>query len=314
MKLIKFLVETFLIIGLVCIFIGLYVIKKDDINTIFNTYIFPNRQVIELGDVNEYYRDYDFGFVQNTTNFSPHSFQEILNIYYTIINAGKDEFTFYCPTDYELCLEDIQDLANNQDLLSDINNYVHPFNGFSHIATEYDTLGRVTVTIDKLYTDNEIIDINNKIDSLYPSLVNDSYSVKDNIKTIHDYIINTTKYDSDRSDRDIINYESDTAYGPLFQGYAICGGYTDLMQLFLERLNVKSFKVSSDLHVWNAVLIDDVWYNLDLTWDDPVSDDGRDYLQYNYFLINTDTLLSIEKTEHNFLVANYPELKGAYYN
>ena len=312
MKLFRALINLVLISGLIFIFVGVFVTKKDDIETIINTYIFPNKQVITLGEVNEYYRDYDFNFVQNTTNFSPHSFQEILNIYYTVINAGKSEFTFYCPTDYEGCLDDVQTLANNQDLLSDINNYVHPFNGFSHIATEYDTLGRVTITIDKLYSPEKISLINKKVDELYVNLVNDNLSVKDNIKAVHDYIINTTKYDSNRSDNNIILYESDTAYGPLFEGYGICGGYTDLMELFLERMNIKSFKVSSDLHVWNAVMIDNYWYNLDLTWDDPVSDDGLDYLQYNYFLINTDTLLSIEVSEHNFSFENYSELKGAY--
>ena len=51
---------------------------------------------------------------------------------------------------------DVQNLANNQDLLSDINNYVHAYNGFSHIATEYDTLGKVTITIEKLYSEDEI--------------------------------------------------------------------------------------------------------------------------------------------------------------
>ena len=68
----------------------------------------------------------------------------LLNIYYTVINSGKN-FTFYCPKKYDNCLNDVKKLANNQVLLSDINNYVHPYNSFSHIETEYDTLGRVTI-------------------------------------------------------------------------------------------------------------------------------------------------------------------------
>ena len=51
-------------------------------------------------------------FVQNTDNFSPHSRQDILNIYYTAINSGKESFTFYCPNEYKNCLKEIETLAN----------------------------------------------------------------------------------------------------------------------------------------------------------------------------------------------------------
>ena len=196
-------------------------------------------------------------------------------------------------------------------MLSDINNYVHPYNGFSHIETEYDSLGKVTVRINKSYYEEDIEAINKKLDELYPQLVDENKSDTENIRTIHDYIINHTKYDSDRSDKKIIKYRSDIAYGPLFEGYGICGGYTDLMELFLERMNIKSYKISSDMHVWNAVYIDNTWKHLDLTWDDPVANDNKDYLEHDYFLINTTDLLNREKTQHIFNQEIYSELKGA---
>ena len=80
------------------------------------------------------------------------------------------------------------------------------------------------------------------------------------------------------------------------------------MELFLERMNIKSFKVSSENHIWNAVYINNNWKHLDLTWDDPVATDGKDYLEYNYFLIDTDQLLTLEQTEHNFNLKHYKEL------
>lgn len=295
-------------IGLLMILAGLIMIRKDDILTIINTYLSPAE--VKLGEKNEYYRDYDFNYVQNTDNFTPANTQDILNIYYTVINAGKTEFSFYCPKEYNSCLEDIERLARNQDQLSDINNFVHPYNGFSHIETEYDTLGKVTLRVNKSYHDEDIQIINNKIDELLPKLVSDSKSTTENIKNVHDYIINHTKYDSDRSDNKIIKYRSDIAYGPLFEGYGLCGGYTDLMELFLERMNIKSFKISSDQHVWNAVYIDGKWKHLDLTWDDPVSSDNKDYLEHDFFLIDTDTLIKNEKTQHIFNQEIYSELKG----
>ena len=298
-------------LGLIFIFIGLFLMKKDDIFTIFNDYVLKENKVVTIGEKNEYYRDYDFTFVKNTNNFSPSNYQDILDIYYTVINAGKSNFTFYCPKEYTSCIDDIKTLANDQNTLSDINNYVHPYNGFSHIESEYDSLGRVTINIVKNYTEEDINLINKKIDELMPQLTSNYNSLETNIKNVHDYIINNARYDSARSDNNVLTYKSDTAYGPLFQGYAICGGYTDLMQLFLERLNVKNFRVSSDNHIWNVLYINNTWKHLDLTWDDPVASDGKDYLEYNYFLINTNQLLTLEQTQHNFNLEHYTELKNA---
>lgn len=281
--------------------------KKDDINTIINKY-FKWNNIVTLGDKNEYYRDYDFDFVQNTNNFRPNNYQDLLNIYYTVLNAGKSNFTFYCPNSYDNCLSDVKKLANDQDTLSDINNYVHPFNGFDHIESEYDSLGRVTINIIRSYDDNDIKMITSKIDELFPQLVSNTNSLENNIKNVHDYIVNNSKYDSNRSDNGVTSYKSDTAYGPLFEGYALCGGYTDLMELFLERMNIKSFKVSSENHIWNAVYFNNNWKHLDLTWDDPVASDGKEYLEYNYFLIDTNQLLTLEQTEHNFNLEHYKEL------
>lgn len=298
-------------LGLIFIFIGLFLIKKDDIFTIFNDYVLKENKVVTIGEKNEYYRDYDFNFVKNTNNFSPSNYQDILDIYYTVINAGKSNFTFYCPKEYTSCIDDIKTLANDQNTLSDINNYVHPYNGFSHIESEYDSLGKVTINIVRNYTEEDINLINKKIDELMPQLTSNYNSLETNIKNVHDYIINNARYDSARSDNNVLTYKSDTAYGPLFQGYAICGGYTDLMQLFLERLNVKNFRVSSDNHIWNVLYINNTWKHLDLTWDDPVASDGKDYLEYNYFLINTNQLLTLEQTQHYFNLEHYTELKNA---
>lgn len=267
------------------------------------------REVVSIGEKNEYYRDYDFMFVQNTTNFSPTSKQDILNIYYTAINAGKDSFTFYCPDEYEDCITEVKTLADDQSTLSDINNYVHPFNGFNHIETEYDNLGRVTINIMKSYNQNDIELIKQRVEQLAPTLINNNLSAYDNILTVHNYIINTTKYDSERSDKNIMTRKSDIAYGPLFEGYAICGGYTDLMELFLEKMNLKSFKVSSNNHVWNAVELNGLWYHLDLTWDDPVTNTGENILQHDYFLINSQKIAAIGEEEHIFDRTKYLELK-----
>ena len=298
--------------GLCLVLVGLIIIRRDDIISIINNRL-SRRNPVNIEEINNYYRTYDFSYVQNVNNIYPSNYQDILNIFYSILNSGQVSYTFYCPYKYKDCLNDVQRIANDEDALSSINNYVHPYNSFSHIETKYDTLGKVTINITKSYSTNQIELINRKIDELYPTLVDSKNTTEDNIKNIHDYIINHTKYDSDKAERDIINYKSDIAYGPLFEGYAVCGGYSDLMELFLEKMNVKSFKVSSEKHIWNAVKIGNGWYHLDLTWDDPVASDGRDYLEYQYFLLTTKQLYEIEKEQHNFIQDFYPELKETNY-
>ena len=308
----KRIAKSMITIGLFLILIGVIIIKQDSITTLFNTYFSSNNAKIDIIDSNEYYRDYDFKFVQNIKGKVPSNYQDLLNVYYTVINSGKYEYTFYCPkNEYDNCISDVESIANNQTLLSNINNYVHPYNQFSHIETEFDNLGKVTITIERPYSKNDIKMINEKVDEIYNELYNDNISPQDNIKSFHDYIINNTKYDSNRSDNNINNYKSDIAYGPLYQGYAICGGYTDLMQLFLEKMGLKSYRVSSYMHIWNVVRIKDKWYHVDLTWDDPVTPDGSNRLSHEYMLIDTTKLLELEKTQHNFDQDVFIEIKEA---
>ena len=132
--------------------------------------------------------------------------------------------------------------------------------------------------------------------------------VNDKILLIHDHIINITKYDSDKL-KGISNYKSSIAYGPLLQGYGICGGYADAMALFLNKFDVPNFKVASDTHVWNVVYLNDKWLHLDLTWDDPVSlFDNVDNLIHKFYLINTETLENYDIEDHDFDKYIYQEV------
>lgn len=299
---------TFL--GIILVLVGIGIYYKDNIIKASYNIIRGSNKKITLDKKNEYYREYDFEFVQNTNNFIPNNKQELYNVYYTVINSGNNEFTFYCSYDYKECINDVDELAKDQTILSDINNYVHPFNSFKHIYTKYDAMGKVTITLEKMYTEQDINLINQKVNTLSSNLIRENDSDYNNILRVHDYIINNSKYDLNRSENNDTTYKSNIAYGPLFEGYAICGGYTDLMELYLEKMNIKSYKVSSDKHVWNAVYYNNNWVNLDLTWNDPVVNDGAyDYLEHDFFLISTNKLHSIEKTEHDFNYNSYPELK-----
>lgn len=283
-----------------------YFYREDIMMFYYDKFVYGNKEV-DPPEKNSYYRDYDFQFVKNTTDFTPENYQDLLNIYYTILNSGVDEFSFFCPKDYKDCITDVDALANDNTTLSNINNFVHPYNSFSDIKTKYNDLGKITVEINKVYSEDKIKEINAKIEQIL-NTVTFSDDTLDNIKLIHDYIINNSKYDTDRSDNNIANYDSDTAYGNLIQGYGLCGGYADSMELFLEQMHIKSFKVASDNHIWNAVNLNNKWYHLDLTWDDPVSSNKQDILEYNFFMITTDELIDLKTDQHTYDKNVYKEL------
>lgn len=266
--------------------------------------IYKNELIYE--EPNNYKRDYDFNFIEQADDFEPNNKKDIINIIYTMLNNGWNDFTFFCPADYENCLNDVEEIINDRILISNINNFVSVYNSYNQISVNMNNFGRVNIIVDRLYSDELINQISTKVDEIYNSLIKDEMTDIEKIKIIHDYIINNTSYDEDRSE-DIKNsttislkHPSNLAYGPLFTGKAICGGYSDAMALFLDKMGIKNYKISSSNHIWNLVYIDNEWKHLDLTWDDPVLANGKNAITDIFFLISTEELEKKNTSEHNF--------------
>ena len=279
---------------------GICIVYNDEIiDFMINNIVESNRKSTVL-DNNSYASNNNYNFVQITDSFEPKNRQDIINIYYTVLNSGMEKFTFYCSKEYKNCLNDVDNISNDQNLLSTINNYVPIYNGFKNVETEFDTLGKVDITISHTYNKEQIQELEAKASNVLRTVVTSDMDNEKKIKSIHDYIINNTKYDKDRSDNKVKKYSSDTAYGALMENYAICGGYSDSMKLFLDKLGIPNYKISSENHIWNLVNINGGWYHLDLTWDDPVTNTGEDVLEYDYFLITTQELQTLETDQHFF--------------
>ncbi len=313
-----------LLTTLTCLFALLVVFFNFNSITNFLIDKINNSHKLIIKDANSYEKDYAFNFVQESENFIPYSKQDLLNIIYTTINKGWNEFTFYCPSEYKDCVKDITSMSDDDILLANLNSFVHPFNSFTNIKTTISDSGEIILHIYYLYTEEQINKIESKVKELISTTIKNDDSDYDKIKKLHDKIINTTKYDVERNKNNDSKYLSYIAYGPLFDGYATCNGYTDLMAIILSELNFKNFKVTTSSkalddgqtgHIWNAVYINNKWLHLDLTWDDPVSKDGKDYLYHTYFLINTKDLNKadtgqVKLNDHNFDQAVYSELKN----
>lgn len=300
---------------ILCIFV-VYIIYQNHgkiTKFIMVNYIYKNDNVIQKD--NSYKRGYDWNYVKTTQDFTPHKRQDILDIFYTALDDGWDELTFYCPDDYPTCLGDVRDITEEDYTLSNINNFVQTFNSYNTIYVNVNNFGRVHIEIQKLYTEKEIKIIQEKIDEIYKQIITDQMSDSDKIKAAHNYIINHTVYDQARAktviDRTSTDFKhpSNLALGPLVTGKAICGGYTDTMALFLDKMKIKNYKVSSDSHIWNLVYIDGAWKHLDLTWDDPVVNTGENVLLYDYYLISYNQLKEKNNPQHHFDETIYVEAK-----
>ncbi len=124
-----------------------------------------------------------------------------------------------------------------------------------------------------------------KIDKILARL-DDEMTTYSKIKIIHDSIINSAVYD--------IDYKlSDTIYGTLVKGRGKCDGYAKTFAYVCGKAGIRAVTVigtdlnSNDesLHMWNKVYYNKKWYNVDVTWNDPVSE-MKDNRKYDFFMVS----------------------------
>lgn len=295
----------------VILFVGSFVITIVTICTFFKNdirFLLTSRKVErEYGRTqeNHYFTVDNFSFVDNYEDAEIHSREELIDSIYYLINSGVNYSERYCAKDYVSCYQDMESISSDTNLLSILNNYVHPYNSFDSIIFNFDDRV-IEIEIKHTYSREEISQISLRIDELIRKNITSDMSVKEKIKSIHDYIINHTEYDTLKTnDIHDTTYKSNTAYGVLFQGYGICSGYSDAMKLFLDQLNIINYKVSNDQHIWNLVYLDGKWLHLDLTWDDPVSD--KNITRDNYFLISYQKLNLLDDDVHYFDTSIFTE-------
>ena len=255
-------------------------------------------------NINDYYKDDNFNYVDDYTESGIKNRNDLINSIYYAINSGTDYIERYIDSDYTNYINDINTLtayngAEFKKVISTLNNFAHPYNSSNNVKISYGGDYKIGITINRAYTQDEINEINNKVDKILNENVNNNMPPKEKIRVIHDYIIDHTEYDKLKyENKNNDTYKSNTAYGVLIEGYGTCNGYADAMEIFLDKMNIINYKISNEEHIWNLVYLDGKWYHLDLTWDDPISDINinRD----TYFLISTKTLEKINDGTHTF--------------
>lgn len=130
------------------------------------------------------------------------------------------------------------------------------------------------------------------------SKIGTSWSDYDKEKYIHDYLVDTIKYNQTVAENPITNgnvHQALDAYGALIGKSAVCEGYAKAFQYLCYTVGLNANQVHGVGHEWNVVKLDGEWYQIDVTWDDPIVNGGKvDMKTYDFFNLTTKQMLAKE--------------------
>lgn len=128
------------------------------------------------------------------------------------------------------------------------------------------------------------------------------------IKGVHDYLIENLEYDETISKDNIYNI-----YGALINKVTVCEGYARSFKAIMDDLGIPCIIVcgtavnsngETENHAWNYVQLDGKWYAMDITWDDPIII-GNGYvgnkLNYNYYLKGSNEFFENHTEDGNII-------------
>ena len=144
------------------------------------------------------------------------------------------------------------------------------------------------------------------------------------IKAVYDYLIDTVDYE-----RGVPNNQN--IQSALLDRKSVCAGYSKAFQYILHRMGMFCTYVTGktdtgDDHAWNIVRIGGEYYNVDVTWGDPVFAGAQEHeavmvTSYNYLCCSDAALQSTHTAEADFALPactddsyDYYRLNGMYYD
>lgn len=140
---------------------------------------------------------------------------------------------------------------------------------------------------------------------------------------IHDWLVDNIKYDQTLS-----KTNRDNIYGAFVEKEVTCGGYAKAFKYLIDKLNINCIIIQGEAtsesgtenHAWNYIELNNKWYGIDCTWDDPIIIGGNSIPRekyYTYYLKGQNVFNNDHKPFETFfgtdLKLNYPELETGDY-
>lgn len=181
--------------------------------------------------------------------------------------------------------------------------YLNPNKMYLNIETATTVSSvKYNVFIDSGNKDNYLIDgftskaqvekIESQLENIRMQIVNAvSGTNEQKARQVHNYLIDNISYDTSLSKDNIYDL-----YGALIKGESVCEGYAKSYQYLLNAIGIPCVIVigtgtnsqgQTENHSWNYVQLNNKWYAVDVTWDDPIIQGGgtlTNSSRYQYFL------------------------------
>lgn len=175
------------------------------------------------------------------------------------------------------------------------NVYIQPEEGSTYMANGFNSETEVRIAKQN---------IENEANNLKKRFTGNAYK---DTKIIHDYLIENVKYDE--GNKSIGSY---TIYGALVGKRCVCEGYAKAFKYLADKAGIENVLMQGiavnsegiqEKHAWNAVNINNSWYLVDVTWDDPIiigKGTVSSNIHYKYFLKGSNNFYKDHKIEYKF--------------
>jgi len=117
-------------------------------------------------------------------------------------------------------------------------------------------------------------------------------------KIIHDALAKRLTWDGSDSQ------SKQSSASSLIGDTTVCAGYSAAFSVLMNALGAPTISITSSSHEWNEIYLGGKWYNVDVTYDDPLWNggsntypDGRN-IRYTCFNVSDSTLLADDYNAH----------------
>ncbi len=139
------------------------------------------------------------------------------------------------------------------------------------------------------------------LESVVTSIVNECLSAGcatdfEKAVWLHDWLTANASYD--------LSYSYYSADGVLVRGTGVCDSYRKAYEMLLNEAGVEATSATGGNHAWNQIKMNGEWYNVDVTWDDPVSSTGEQQaavsgMERHFYFGLTDEVMRVDHTFEN---------------
>lgn len=139
---------------------------------------------------------------------------------------------------------------------------------------------------------------NAKANAIIRRIIKDGMTRRQKLRAIHNYLVKNCVYDENA--RRYGYDDAYTAYGCLVGKKAVCQGYAGAFNLLAAKAGICSIAVPGEAgggsHAWNYVKNGGEYRYIDVTWDDPVPDQGAKAAVKQTYFYRTQAQLELTHT------------------